>query len=330
MVGDFQSSGGDLNGYYLQDPAGDGDPATSDGIFIYAPGGTDVDRGRSGAGARHGERVLRPDRDHRRRRSGSARRGNAARRRTALTLPVASLDDFEPYEGMLVTFPQTLYISEYFDFDRYGEIVLTSAPPVPADGGVRAGLAGGGGAGRSQRSWTASRWTTAAPRRTPTRPVTRTAPIFDLTNRFRGGDTVTERDRGAGLHASACTASSRRRAPTYAAANPRPAAPADGRRHAEGGVLQRAQLLHHPRAAGGPNDADRVRPGSGPRSSPRWRRSTPTWSASSRSRTTPTAIADLVAGLNAADGRRHVRLHRHRGHRHRRRSRWRSSTSRRR
>ncbi len=35
-------------------------------------------------------------------------------------------DNLEAYEGMLVTFPQELVISEYFNYDRYGEIVLTS------------------------------------------------------------------------------------------------------------------------------------------------------------------------------------------------------------
>ncbi len=46
MVGDFQNNGsldsGDLNGFHVQDPFGDGDPATSDGVFVYAPGGMDV------------------------------------------------------------------------------------------------------------------------------------------------------------------------------------------------------------------------------------------------------------------------------------------------
>ncbi len=46
---------------------------------------------------------------------------------------------FEAYEGMLVTFPQPLVISEYFNFDRYGEIVLTSERHLPADGAIRAG-----------------------------------------------------------------------------------------------------------------------------------------------------------------------------------------------
>jgi predicted extracellular nuclease len=45
---------------------------------------------------------------------------------TELYLPVSSVDDFEAYEGMLVTMPQALYISEYYNFDRYGEIVMTS------------------------------------------------------------------------------------------------------------------------------------------------------------------------------------------------------------
>ncbi len=45
---------------------------------------------------------------------------------TQISLPVSAVTDFEKYEGMLVTFPQDLVISEYFNFDRFGEIVLTS------------------------------------------------------------------------------------------------------------------------------------------------------------------------------------------------------------
>ncbi|MCA9919798.1 MAG: ExeM/NucH family extracellular endonuclease, partial [Anaerolineales bacterium] len=40
---------------------------------------------------------------------------------TTITFPT----DLEPYEGMLVTVENRLYISEYFNFDRFGEIVLT-------------------------------------------------------------------------------------------------------------------------------------------------------------------------------------------------------------
>src|SRR5690606_3927762 len=49
-------------------------------------------------------------------------------------LPLASVGDLERYEGMRVTFPQALLISEYFNFDRYGEIVLT----LPGVGSTRA------------------------------------------------------------------------------------------------------------------------------------------------------------------------------------------------
>jgi uncharacterized protein len=49
VVGDFQNNdqpdNGNLNGFHLQDPVGDGDPLTSDGVFIYAPGGMDVSVG---------------------------------------------------------------------------------------------------------------------------------------------------------------------------------------------------------------------------------------------------------------------------------------------
>ena len=43
VTGDFQGTDG-LNGYYLQD-AGDGDGATSDGVFVYSPDGLDVAAG---------------------------------------------------------------------------------------------------------------------------------------------------------------------------------------------------------------------------------------------------------------------------------------------
>ena len=44
---------------------------------------------------------------------------------TTVALPVTSLEEWEKYEGMLVTLPQSLSIGEYFDFDRFNEIVLT-------------------------------------------------------------------------------------------------------------------------------------------------------------------------------------------------------------
>jgi len=127
VVGDFQNNGmtdnGDLNGFHVQDPVGDGDAATSDGIFVYAPGGMDVAVGdavrvRGSVSEYFGLTEISA--------SQIWNCGTGSVAPTALSLPVSNVDDFEAYEGMLVTFPQPLVISEYFNFDRFGEIVLTS------------------------------------------------------------------------------------------------------------------------------------------------------------------------------------------------------------
>ncbi|MGH8915491.1 MAG: ExeM/NucH family extracellular endonuclease, partial [Acidimicrobiia bacterium] len=46
--------------------------------------------------------------------------------RATIVLPVAAVDDLEAFEGMAVQIPQPLFISEFFNFDRFGEIVLSS------------------------------------------------------------------------------------------------------------------------------------------------------------------------------------------------------------
>lgn len=116
VVGDFQTGG--INGYFVQD-AGEGEGASSDGIFVYAAGGADVSAG---------DRV---------RVSGTVSEYNGQTQLTlstlldcgdgvlpeplALSLPVT---DREPYEGMYVIFPQNLAILEYYNYGRYGEIML--------------------------------------------------------------------------------------------------------------------------------------------------------------------------------------------------------------
>jgi len=128
VVGDFQNNAsvdnGDLNGFHVQDPVGDGDAATSDGVFVYAPGGMDVAVGdavrvRGSVSEYFGLTEITASQIW-----SCGTGSNVAP--TELSLPVSSVGDFEPYEGMLVTFPQPLVISEYFNFDRFGEIVLTS------------------------------------------------------------------------------------------------------------------------------------------------------------------------------------------------------------
>jgi len=128
VVGDFQGATG-LNGYYLQDPAGDGDPATSDGIFVYVPtanpfAGVDVQVG---------------DELHL---SGTVKEYNGVTELDNLTelkicgagvvapttvdLPETTNGDLERYEGMLLTFPETLTVSQNYFQGRYGQVTLSS------------------------------------------------------------------------------------------------------------------------------------------------------------------------------------------------------------
>lgn len=128
VVGDFQSAGyvsGTKNGFYIQSLLGDGDPSTSDGLFVYYYD-EDVQIGDHvrvyGTATEYFDltqigsvtelvvcesAVTLPD-------------------PTVLSLPVAGTLDFEKHEGMLVTIPQDLVIAEYFNFDRYGEIMLST------------------------------------------------------------------------------------------------------------------------------------------------------------------------------------------------------------
>jgi len=122
VVGDFLFGGKD--GYYIQDAIGDGDPNTSNGIFIYEPGSSIT----SGNHVRVRGTVSEF--------FGLTQISNVSVvlicesglsiAPTPISLPVDEISDFEKYEGMLVTFPQNLTISEYFNFDRFGEIVLTT------------------------------------------------------------------------------------------------------------------------------------------------------------------------------------------------------------
>lgn len=120
VVGDFQTGG--FDGYYVQD-AGDGDSATSDGIFVYAPGGAAVSAGDvvsvfGTAGENFGmTQVSATDVE-------ICATGQGLPAATPLTLP-ASPEQREALEGMYVTLPQQLAIGETFEFGRFGTITLT-------------------------------------------------------------------------------------------------------------------------------------------------------------------------------------------------------------
>jgi predicted extracellular nuclease len=134
VVGDFQDNGnpdnGDLGGFFVQEEDADADASaeTSEGIFVYAPSSNDVQVGDK-------VRVSGTVQEY----YGNTQIGSVTEMMicdpaempivTDVSLPMTSIDDFEAYEGMFVRFPQELVISEYYNFDRYGEIVL-AVPPL--------------------------------------------------------------------------------------------------------------------------------------------------------------------------------------------------------
>ena len=233
VVGDFEGTAA-ASGFYMQDLAGDGNTSTSDGIFVFTGSANLVSVGQvvrvtGFARERFDQTTL----------NGSNSNGSAVLAAnvvacgtgsvpvTDVNLPVTSLDDFEKYEGMYVRFPQSLVIAEYFNYDRFGELVLA----LPLSGETRpfTGTAidePGAPANARTLANSLSR-ITLDDAQSAQNPATLRHPnglAFSLSNRFRGGDTV-QNTIGVlgydfGLYRVVPTGPA-----DYTAANPRPAAP---------------------------------------------------------------------------------------------------------
>ncbi len=239
VVGDFQNNGepddGELDGFYVQEEAADVDNSmeTSEGIFVYAPEAPDVSSG---------DQV---------RLSGTVSEYTTASGASSLTqltevstlevcaegvqlpeladitLPVNERSDFEHYEGMRVRFPQPLVISEYFNFDRFNEVVLA----LPPEGWERlyqpTAVEEPGSEAIALAEEYARRRITLDDGRTEQNPDPARHPdgaIFDLDHRFRGGDRLAEAtgmiDDSFGIYRIQPTEGA-----TYIPQNPRPEAP---------------------------------------------------------------------------------------------------------
>ena len=123
VVGDFQSND-ELRGFFLQDPKGDGNPASSDGIFIFDPGGTAVSVGDqvevSGTVAEFNNLT---EINHV---SNLTILGTGMRSPTSVRLPEESNGDLERYEGMLIQIMGQMTVSQTFFLGRYGQLTLSS------------------------------------------------------------------------------------------------------------------------------------------------------------------------------------------------------------
>ena len=122
VIGDYEGPTPALRGFYLQDASGDGNPATADGIFVFNGNNDNVNAGdvvtvRGVVSEFGGQTQI------------SAQRlavcGAGAVTPTHLELPFPSTN-LEQYEGMLVFFPQTLYVTEHFNLGRFGEVSLSA------------------------------------------------------------------------------------------------------------------------------------------------------------------------------------------------------------
>ncbi|WP_159451450.1 ExeM/NucH family extracellular endonuclease [Demequina sp. NBRC 110054] len=124
-----------LDGFFVQeeDADADGDAATSEGVFVYAPGAFDdpstltaPELGDlvtvSGTVSEYYEQTQ----------IGSVSEvtvvsSGSTVTPAAVSLPVTSEDYFERYEGMLVEFAQELFVTEYYQQARFGELVLSGS-----------------------------------------------------------------------------------------------------------------------------------------------------------------------------------------------------------
>ena len=127
VVGDYEvppTGSGQIRGFFIQDTEGDGDPATSDGLFVFRGGAGNVSLGdvvrvTGTAGDFQGQTQI----------SGvtsvlSCGRGSVTP--VDVTLPVPSATALERFEGMLVRLPQTLTVTEHFQLGRFGQVVVSS------------------------------------------------------------------------------------------------------------------------------------------------------------------------------------------------------------
>jgi predicted extracellular nuclease len=244
VVGDFETTAGQ-QGFYLQDPSGDGDPTTSDGIFVFTGSSNFVSAGQ----------VVRVTGTVRERFDQTSITGGTATTpvpassivncgtgsvtATDVTMPFVDADYLERFEGMLVNFPQSLVISEYFNYERFGELVIA----LPLDGETRpftgTSIDEPGAPALARAEANSLRRITLDDTLGTQNPVVLRHPNglpFDLTNRFRGGDTLTNTvgvmGYDFGLYRIQPTAGA-----DYASVNPRPAAP-----EAVGGTVRVAAM----------------------------------------------------------------------------------------
>ena len=126
VVGDDEGASPALGGFFLQD-GGDGDPATSDGVFVFNNlGGTRPDSVSVGQVVQVTGSVSEFQGQTQVTATSIEQCGTTGTvTPTDVTLPRAAAGDLERFEGMLVRFPQTLTVTENFQLGRFGQVVVS-------------------------------------------------------------------------------------------------------------------------------------------------------------------------------------------------------------
>ena len=235
VVGDFQRNetedNGDLRGFFVQSASVDvdGDPQTSEALFVFDDSNPDVD-------VAIGDKVTITGRASEFRGMTQVSASAVSVLSSGEALPVAQelnlpfLDDqqLEALEGMRIVLPQDLVIGEYFNFDRFGEIALT----LPLDDDKRLNTPTAVVEPGSNDYFTLLAANSASKiilddGRTSQNPDPAMHPNgqpFTLDNRFRGGDTV-KNVRGVLNQAFGAFRIQPTQGAEYFATNPRPDVP---------------------------------------------------------------------------------------------------------
>ncbi len=124
------------NGYYIQDATGDGNPATSDGVFVFTSSAPYVLPGHEvqvtgtvtefNTGAASNTLTAANPVTEFTNLTSTVFTGTGSIAPTVITLPVATQGDLERYEGMLVQIDTPLTASQNFFQGRYGQVTLSA------------------------------------------------------------------------------------------------------------------------------------------------------------------------------------------------------------
>src|SRR5262249_42381945 len=123
----------ELRGFYMQDLTPDGNPESSDGIFVFEGNNiNNVSLGQivqvTGAAGEFQDQTQISATNVEV--CGTTATPAPVDVMLPVPPPVGGVPYLERFEGMLVRFHQTLYVTEHFQLGRFGQVVMSSGAPL--------------------------------------------------------------------------------------------------------------------------------------------------------------------------------------------------------